>query len=485
MVAGLAVGFVLLCAGPTVACRTPVYRYAMYNWPSSPYYIFYFGHGEVPDRDAKIHELIEALATDEKAPANLVLEKVDASDAEALKRFPRAVKEAYEAHADGDEPFHVVFSPWGIAFHSGPLEEQTLKAMVDSPARQKIGQLLHEGHLTVLVLLPGNDQAANERAEKEAKKLIADLDSGEIDLGPDPSAIPDPYEYGFAEPGPDEPSGPGDEPPADDGAPEPAGNKPSSDGPGEEQPTRGLERKVALVKLARDDPAEQWLVKALMQIEPDLDEYVDEPMVFGVYGRGRAMPPFIGKGITENNLVDLLFFLSGACSCQIKEQNPGMDLPMARDWDAAAEAIAATDPAFAYDPYAYGEYPVHLPEQAAEEAQPQDQPETSEGAEGDEPQQPAVAAADDASSVPEAPTAETTGTGAAKPAGAGQGDPKASAVTTEARGGEPAGRETTSGGTRPRGSTAARLRWTIGLGAAVAAILAVGAGFAILRRRPL
>jgi len=486
-----AVGFVVAAvvagtwAGPAAACSTPVYRYAMYNWPASPYYVFYFHHGQIPTADAELHTQIESLATDEKAPANLLLEKVDTGDEEALKRFPRQVLEAYEAWPDKEKPFHVVFSPWGIKFHSGSLDNEAIKAMVDSPARQKIGRLLQEGHLTVLVLLPGKDKAANEAAEKAAKKLIADLESGEIDLGPDPSEVLDPYDYGYAQPPADEPTEPGDGPAGDE----------AEESSGEEQPAPKIDRKVALVKVTRDDPAEQWLVKALMQVEPDLDEYADEPMVFGIYGRGRALPPFVGKGITADNMVDLLFFLSGSCSCQIKEQNPGMDLPMAWDWDAAAEAIAATDPAYA-DPYGYGygyaEYPAEMSEEDSEEPPAEDEPETSETAQDESPEQPGerpaeepAGTAEDTSSAPEAPGPQQTVEGPAEPASSSSdAATKAVAMATEAPGGEPAGGAATTGRISPVESAAARLNWTIGLAVALGAVLIVGAGFAILRRRP-
>jgi len=494
----VAVGFVLAAvvvgswAGPAAACSTPVYRYAMYNWPASPYYVFYFHHGQIPAADAELHTQIESLASDEKAPANLLLEKVDASDKEGLKRLPRQVVEAYEASADKGKPFHVVFSPWGVEFHSGALDSEQIKAMVDSPARQKVGKLLQEGHLTVLVLLPGKDQAANEAAEKAAKKLIADLESGEIDLGPDPSEVLDPYDYGYAQPPAEEPDDEAAEPDHGPSSEEPAGDETEQDKL--RQPPPKIERKVALVKLTRDDPAEKWFVKALMQVEPDLDEYAKEPMVFGIYGRGRALPPFIGKGITADNMVDLLFFLSGACSCQIKEQNPGMDLPMAWDWDAAAEAIAATDPAYA-DPYGYGyaEYPAEMPEDAGEEAPTEDEPETSDGAGDEAPEPPGeelaeepAGTAEDTSPPPEAPEPQQTAEEPAEPTPpSSDGGSKAVAMATEAPGGEPAGGAATTGSTCPADSAAGRVGWTIGLGVALGAVLIVGAGFAILRRRPV
>ena len=65
-------------------------------------------------------------------------------------------------------------------------------------------------------------------------------------------------------------------------------------------------------------------------------------MIFAVFGRGRALPPFVGKGITRDNLLECVYFLTGTCSCTVKDQNPGMDLLFASDWWSVAEKLAST-----------------------------------------------------------------------------------------------------------------------------------------------
>jgi hypothetical protein len=105
-----------------------------------------------------------------------------------------------------------------------------------------------------------------------------------------------------------------------------------------------------VLRVPRND-AEQALVAMLIGSEPDLAERSD-PMVFPVFGRGRALLPLIGAGITAKNIHDSAAFLAGPCSCEVKEQNPGFDLLLAADWDvllsqngvplvAAASASAA------------------------------------------------------------------------------------------------------------------------------------------------
>jgi hypothetical protein len=61
-------------------------------------------------------------------------------------------------------------------------------------------------------------------------------------------------------------------------------------------------------------------------------------MAFAVFGRGRALFPLIGAGITAENIRDEhARFLIGPCTCKVKEQNPGVDLLFAADWTAPAD----------------------------------------------------------------------------------------------------------------------------------------------------
>jgi len=73
-------------------------------------------------------------------------------------------------------------------------------------------------------------------------------------------------------------------------------------------------------------------VQMLLRSEPDLIDRTD-PMIFPVFGRGRALLPLIGAGITADNIHSSASFLVGACSCEVKELNPGFDLLLAADWD--------------------------------------------------------------------------------------------------------------------------------------------------------
>jgi hypothetical protein len=99
---------------------------------------------------------------------------------------------------------------------------------------------------------------------------------------------------------------------------------------------------LGFCQLDRKAEEERWLVESLLAMEPDLkdEEFADQAMVFCVFGRGRALPPFIGKGINRDNLLNCVDFITGACSCMVKDQNPGMDLLFTKDWWAVAEKLA-------------------------------------------------------------------------------------------------------------------------------------------------
>jgi hypothetical protein len=311
--AGAAAVVLLLCGVETArACRTPVYRYAMYNWDAAPLRLFYFHGGQPAAEDQKVNAALTDLAAGNPPGANLSFDVIDASNAKGLEDAPGIVVDAWKKRGEAAGPVHFVYAPWAVELFAGRLDEKAVKALFNSPARTKVGELLKEGNAAVLLLLTGPDDEANQRAEKTVAAVVADAAAGKILAAPP------------------------DDPPFDDPADEP------------EDAPKPVARKVsvAVLKVAQTDPAEAWLVRTLLAVEPDLEKYKKEPMVFAVFGRGRALPPLVGKGITADELTGALEFLSGPCSCQVKDQCPGFDLPMQWDWHATAEALAADDDDF-------------------------------------------------------------------------------------------------------------------------------------------
>jgi hypothetical protein len=181
---------------------------------------------------------------------------------------------------------------------AGRLTAEAAKTLLDSPTRREVVRRIVSGDSGVWILLEGGDPARDEAAAKLVQTELAKLQK-DLKL---PQLTDDPED------------------------------KLSVKGP-------PLKLAFSMVRLSRTDPAEQMLVQMLLGLEPDLrsPKYKGQPMAFGVFGRGRALLPLIGAGITADNLKDDARFLSGPCTCKVKEQNPGVDLLILADWLAAPE----------------------------------------------------------------------------------------------------------------------------------------------------
>jgi hypothetical protein len=94
-----------------------------------------------------------------------------------------------------------------------------------------------------------------------------------------------------------------------------------------------LKIEFSLLRLQRNDPAEEALLAMLTHLEDDLGDLASQPMVFPVFGRGRVIEPLVGAGITKDNVMEHSGYLCGACSCEVKDQNPGIDLLVAANWE--------------------------------------------------------------------------------------------------------------------------------------------------------
>lgn len=89
------------------------------------------------------------------------------------------------------------------------------------------------------------------------------------------------------------------------------------------------------VRVRRNDPAEQIFISILEHSEEELFKYAAQPLVFPVFGRGRMLSALAGKGINQDTLSTAFKFLTGPCACENKAENPGTDLLLAADWQAA------------------------------------------------------------------------------------------------------------------------------------------------------
>ena len=185
---------------------------------------------------------------------------------------------------------------------TAPMNAENLRLMLDSPMRQTLKQRLLSGQSAVWLLIESGDVAKDNAA---AAVMEAGLQAAQEKLKlPDGVITQD----------------------------EARDLKKLHENADILQSDLPLKIEFSTLRLSRQNQQEAALIAMLMHIEPDLVDYVKEPMVFPIFGRGRALEPMIGKGLHADNIYEAAAYLCGACSCEIKEQNPGIDLLMSADW---------------------------------------------------------------------------------------------------------------------------------------------------------
>jgi hypothetical protein len=95
---------------------------------------------------------------------------------------------------------------------------------------------------------------------------------------------------------------------------------------------------ISLVELNRNSIEEAHFASLLINVEDDLKN-IREPMLFGIFGKFKALEPLLGGGISEENINLMIDFLTADCSCLIKDDLPGTDILFAGEWETPAPAL--------------------------------------------------------------------------------------------------------------------------------------------------
>jgi hypothetical protein len=298
---------VALQSSVATACSVPVFRYALEHWQPDPYVAFVFYRGELTPEQTAVVESMQTKSVDGAPIANLFVKSVNLDTDLEQDENLRAI---WEANQSESLPHLVLQSPpkWGPSqtVWSGNLSAGNSKLLMESPVRKKIKQGLISGDSIVWVLLECGDKQKDDLAfallNTEMKLLqaklklpeVVDADRGELTVAPE-----------------------------------------------------SLKIAFSAVRVSKQDVAEKPLVEMLLGVEEDLrdEEYRNRPMVFPVFGRGRALYALVGDGITSDLIEETGQFLTGACQCTVKQQNPGVDLLMNVEWDRFVEPTEALDAA--------------------------------------------------------------------------------------------------------------------------------------------
>lgn len=278
---------------PLSACEIPVFRYALERWSPDPYQIMVVHPQPLTKEEQVLVRRLESAADQPAKPANLQVLAVDLSSKASdptLKLFQTKYEKLTAPLITLCQPHS---QPDATPIWTAPLTAENVDRLVDSPARQELVRRLTTGHSAVWVMLDtGNaqqDDAAVATIEKELARLAKELKL------PDKAVLE-----------------------ADEFF----------------KPETKVELKIdfSLLRLKPGDPKEQAFRAMLLASEADLKD-LKEPIVMPVFGRGRACFALVGKGISAQQMEENSRFLVGRCSCQIKHDNPGIDLLLAANWD--------------------------------------------------------------------------------------------------------------------------------------------------------
>ena len=298
----------ILLAQALLACQVPVFRFALERWPADNFTLLVTSHKPLDEKlKEELAYLQESLGTDSPL-VNLELNIIDFKTISEEERVSLVGLE----HA-GEEATLILMPPKSWQTEKpvwvGPANSANLGKMLDSPIRQKCIDHLAKGASVVWILVESGDAEKDAAAlqllssgVKEAESII-ELPEGIIrreDLNQD-----------FVNIDPD--------------------NILRSDVP--------LKISFVIESMSREEAAESTFLPML--VEPEALA-LGEPLIVPVFGRGRTFGGLSAAQSSIERIVVASEYLCGACSCQVKEGNPGYDLLFKTNWDALLQVEEIT-----------------------------------------------------------------------------------------------------------------------------------------------
>jgi hypothetical protein len=292
------------------ACQVPVFRYALERWQADDYHAVIIHQGALDEEQKKALEIIEEAGSPLfETGANLALHKLDLSSGPSVD--PRWQSESSTFKPD-DPPRIALYYPTSTGIEeplwTGDLTIANAKAIIDSPLRQKIKDELLAGTSNVWLLIQSGDESLDQEAEQRLRKFLGQA-SEETKL---PDGIIPLEKAHQLRSGPDE--GPID---MDDVL----------------RSSVPLKIHFSTIAVSRNDPVEEIFISMLLKHSPRMRSITDQPIAIPIFGRGRVLEGMIGEDITLEHTLGASSYLCSACSCQVKEENPGLDMLMAVKWD--------------------------------------------------------------------------------------------------------------------------------------------------------
>jgi hypothetical protein len=287
---------------PLSACNIPVFRYALERWKPDSCRLLIFHETQLASQDASMVRSIQLESADTQGSTNYTMELVDLRN--EMKGDHAFLWNSVKANAQGKMPYATlqckISQDKTLTQWHGSLSDLSKKGLFADKTTIAITKRLLSGDAIVWVMVPGTDSAKNE-ATRELLRSTLPVMEKKIKL-PEGIGLP--------------------------------GSELYSEVP--------LLVKFSMMELDVNKPDDQSLIPLFRGIRSDRPE---SPLVIPVFGKARALEVVPGETLDEGLIEDLTMFLCGACSCQVKERNPGFDLMVTVNWNRELFGEGADVPA--------------------------------------------------------------------------------------------------------------------------------------------
>lgn len=274
-------------AGASLACSTPVFRYAIERWEADPYRLMIFTDGELTAEQQQAVKEFEQYEHYGYRYPPLIVEQIEIASASN-----QSANVWGQISTNRPVPAVALLYPSIMHDHSvvwaDDLSTNAVHRIVMSPARLETATRLLGGDAAVWLLIRGDDPEENQSVREVLETSLRHLEESTE------------YNADFLQ-------------------------------LAEEAGTEVPELKFSVLEIDRNDPREAVLMAMLTRLSPDAAQHTGA-IVIPVFGQGRAAVIMMDEFVDEQYINQIAEFLTGACSCEVKSLNPGFDVLIPIDW---------------------------------------------------------------------------------------------------------------------------------------------------------
>jgi len=301
-------------------CNVPVFRFALERWVSDNYALVVAHDKVLTPAQRELTDRLLGKSTENGGKANLSVQVLD------LAATPADPTVKYLPLENVALPAVFLFFPASFGeptlIWQAALTTDSVAHITGSPLRDEFVAQAATGTTALWILLESGQPAEDAAAEQVLRESLAAVQQ-ESKL---PAGVVHPA---GAVPGGSTPAT------ADNGYFDP-----------ENQLDSGIPLRIGfeVVRMPAGDPREDVLRGMLLKVVPGLLEKRERPLAFPLFGRGRILAPLAGDEIRHESITAIARYLCGPCACQVKAQNPGVDMLLDVDWEAKLAGVSAIAP---------------------------------------------------------------------------------------------------------------------------------------------